>query len=73
MTDITPNDPLLEQLDSAGFVAWLAANNWKRKAHPNERMIVFTGPLDDDGVPLILVLPATADGQDGAGGSARGL
>jgi hypothetical protein len=43
---------------------FLHKSGWKRVPHPNERLLVFEGPVDDFRKPLKIVLPASDDYVD---------
>jgi hypothetical protein len=40
------------------FLTYLLRKGWTQVDHPNTRIILFYGPLDDEGEPLQLILPA---------------
>ena len=57
MTRISPNDSLLRTLNVEDVAAYLEFLGWVKREHPNPRLFVFQGPLDDFGEPLELWLP----------------
>mgnify|MGYP003288942663 CR=1 FL=1 len=46
------------------FTFYLIRHGWSQVDHPNTRIILFHGPLDDENQPLQLILPATTTFQD---------
>lgn len=52
------DEALMEGVRLAEVTAWLASNGWHhRTAFPRADVLVFDGPLDEDGQPLVVVLP----------------
>jgi diguanylate cyclase (GGDEF)-like protein len=45
-------------------IIYLETNGWKRVEHPNDRLLVYSGPDDDEGVPIKLTLPRDMNLQD---------
>jgi hypothetical protein len=43
---------------------YLLLHEWQQVEHPNKRMQVFDGELDDVGKPIWIVLPVTEDFRD---------
>jgi hypothetical protein len=43
---------------------YLLLHGWQQVEHPNKRMQVFDGELDDEGKPIRLVLPVTEEFSD---------
>lgn len=54
----------IEDIDISKLAAYLTESGWKTIQHPNDNVIVFEGPEDDDGMPIDLVLPKEDDFQD---------
>jgi hypothetical protein len=52
-------DPNLEPTLIRKFTTYLIRKGWTQVDHPNTRIILFYGPLDDQGEPLQLILPAS--------------
>jgi hypothetical protein len=50
-------DPKIESLDLEKLSAYVRQAGWKLLDHPNQKLQVFQGPDDDDGLPIKLVLP----------------
>lgn len=64
MIRLNPNDPCLERLQMSDLVAYLEAHFWQPLPCPNERILLFAGPLDDDGRPIELMLPRESEFRD---------
>ena len=64
MNMISAGDPLLKKIPINVFVGYLERNGWVQIDHPNDRIFLFQGPLDDDGKPLQLILPRNHDLED---------
>lgn len=43
---------------------YLLANGWTRKPYPRQQLLVFEGPLDDHGSPIVETLPASREAAD---------
>lgn len=54
----------LKKLSIDQIVAFLEKHGWIQAEHPNKRIFVFEGPLDDDGNPLQLILPIHCQFED---------
>jgi hypothetical protein len=52
-------DPRVEQVHVPAARSYLLSHGWKLKASPRPQVLLFEGPLDDDGEPIVLLLPAT--------------
>src|SRR5262245_5542214 len=52
-------DPRVNDVRVADMRAYLARRSWKEKLHPQPGLLVFEGPLDDDGKPIIQILPSS--------------
>lgn len=56
---------LLEGIDLRHVTAYLGSSDWKRREDfPRKDLVVFDGPLADDGEPISAVLPAFDKGSD---------
>src|SRR4051794_27108441 len=51
--------PPLERVRS-----YLPAHGWRLKDWPGPELLVFEGPLDDDGQPIIQIVPSSEAYQD---------
>jgi hypothetical protein len=60
-------DPRVRQVAASGMESYLTAHGWKRVQHPRKQLMVFEGPLDDDGEPLILAIPSSERFKDFTG------
>jgi hypothetical protein len=54
-------DPRTAQLSIDQIVAYLQAHDWKQKAYPMPELLVFEGPLDDEGKPFLIDIPSNTD------------
>lgn len=61
MVKIIAEDMFLEEIDINDILAYLRTTNWRPLEYSNTRLIVFEGPKDDNGKPIILSLPARND------------
>ncbi|MEW6732470.1 MAG: hypothetical protein AB1489_14165 [Acidobacteriota bacterium] len=57
MTNIKLDNTLLQFIDISYLSSYLEKHGWKQSEHPNDRIILFKGPLDNDGEPIDLVIP----------------
>jgi hypothetical protein len=57
-------DPRIELVDVAGIQSYLEARGWQRQPYPGPELLVFGGPVDDDGEPIIQVLPSSEKMRD---------
>lgn len=64
MTRISTDEPILKQVSVERFREYLIRSGWTPSKHPNERILLFEGSVDDDGSPLQLVLPRSNHLQD---------
>jgi diguanylate cyclase (GGDEF)-like protein len=46
------------------IIIYLETNGWKMVEHPSDRLLVYSGPDDDDGIPVKLTLPKDMNLQD---------
>ncbi len=51
-------DPRIAQVQVAGVRAYLQQRGWTLQPYPGPELLVFGGPLDDDGEPVIQVVPS---------------
>jgi hypothetical protein len=54
---ILADNSLLHTLSIDNFRIYLEQHGWILVYHPNKRLLVFEGPLDDNGEPIILAIP----------------
>ena len=64
MNGIKPEDARLKKLRIETLLAYLRASGWNLLEHPNERAWFLSGPPDDEGQPVKLILPRRQDYQD---------
>lgn len=64
MIPITKDDVFLKNLSIQKLVDYLESIGWRKVEHPNARIVLFHGQLDNEGVPLELVLPRTMIYED---------
>lgn len=64
MIRISANNPILNKLSINKFVEYLKQAGWMPAEHPNERILLFEGSVDDDGKSLQLILPKSHHFQD---------
>ena len=58
MTNRTWIDPRIAQVRVAGVRSYLSQHGWKEQTYPGPELLVFGGPVDDDGEPIIQVIPS---------------
>jgi hypothetical protein len=51
-------DPRIAQVKVADVRSYLLQRGWTPQPYPRPELLVFAGPLDDDGEPMIQVLPS---------------
>jgi uncharacterized membrane-anchored protein len=64
MKKISADNPILKKLSINKFVEYLKHSGWMLSKHPNERILLFEGSVDDNGTPLQLILPRSNHFQD---------
>lgn len=64
MSEIEPDNRLLRSIPLDDVADYLLEGGWRRVEHPNNKLLVFEGPDDDDGKPIRLILPRRMDYQD---------
>lgn len=52
-------DPRMERVRVDDVRAYLEAHGWVQKPYPRPELLVFEGPLDDGGEPIVQVLPSS--------------
>jgi hypothetical protein len=57
-------DPRLPLVRAADARAYLVSRNWHLQPYPSPELLVFEGPTDDDGQPIIQVLPSSEQMRD---------
>ena len=57
-------DPRLPLVRVAGVRAYLLNRAWRLQPYPRPELLVFEGPTDDDGQPIIQVLPSSEQMRD---------
>lgn len=62
MIEINPDIEL--NLRKQDVEKYLLTHGWQQVEHPNKKMQVFDGVLDDEGQPIRLVLPVTERFRD---------
>lgn len=57
-------DPRLSLVRVAGVRSYLLGRGWRLQPHPAAELLVFEGPADDDGQPIVQVLPSSEQMRD---------
>ncbi len=57
LSEIAPNDTMLQNLNIEDIVAYLKKTGWKPVPHPNKRLQLFEGFSDINGDPIEVALP----------------
>jgi hypothetical protein len=57
-------DPRIRSVRVAGVRSYLQKRGWHLQPGPETNLFVFEGPLDDDGEPIIEVLPVSEQMRD---------
>lgn len=57
-------DPRIENVTVAEMRAYLLQRGWKQRPYPRPELLVFQGPADDSGEPILQVLPSTENLAD---------
>jgi hypothetical protein len=52
-------DPRIDRLTVADVRTYLLNKGWRLQAFPGPELLVFEGPKDDDGKPIVQVLPSS--------------
>jgi hypothetical protein len=48
----------------AGVRSYLLGRGWRLQPHPASELLVFEGPADDDGQPIVQMLPSSEQMRD---------
>lgn len=57
-------DPRIASVQVAGVQSYMLSHGWKRQPWPGPELLVFAGPLDDDGEPILQILPSSERMRD---------
>jgi hypothetical protein len=57
-------DPRVEQVRVPGVRSYMLRHGWKLRPYPGPELLVFDGPLDDDGEPIIQLIPSSERMRD---------
>lgn len=58
MTEIAPHEPYLDGISADAVASYAEGTGlWNLISHPNPKLRVYSGPLDDSGQPFHLVIP----------------
>ncbi len=57
-------DPRLPLVRVAGMRSYLLGRGWRLQPYPGPELLVFEGPADDDGQPIVQVLPSSEQMRD---------
>ena len=52
-------DPRIDRVSVANVEAYLLSLGWKEQPHPGSDLLVFQGPDDNEGEPILQVLPSS--------------
>jgi hypothetical protein len=55
--DVISHDFYLDELDLRDLRTYVEKSGWKELSYPSDRLMVFEGPENDDGKPIILSIP----------------
>jgi hypothetical protein len=64
MSDRVWVDPRLPLVRLAGVRSYLLSRGWHLQPYPAPELLVFEGPADDDGQPIVQVLPSSEQMRD---------
>jgi hypothetical protein len=64
-------DPRVGQVKPSDVMHYLVSHGWKRQPFPRQEVLVFEGPPDDSGKPIIQMLPASEGAPDYRGSLIR--
>jgi hypothetical protein len=59
MSNLAWVDPRVSLVRVAALQSYLLGRGWKARPYPGPELLVFEGPLDDDGEPIIQVVPSS--------------
>ncbi len=57
-------DPRISLVRVAGLRSYLLGRGWRPQSYPGPELLVFEGPADDDGRPIVQVLPSSEQMRD---------
>ena len=57
-------DPRVSLVRVAGVRSYLLSRGWRPQPYPRPELLVFEGPPDDDGQPIVQVLPSSEQMRD---------
>ncbi|MCI0455506.1 MAG: hypothetical protein L0Z62_00835 [Gemmataceae bacterium] len=57
-------DPRVKFVKVAALKAYLLRQKWEEVASPRSQMLLFKGPVGDDGEPIIQAVPSAERGSD---------
>jgi hypothetical protein len=57
-------DPRTQSVRVAGVKSYLLRRGWELQPSPGPELLVFGGPVDDDGEPIVQVLPSSEQMRD---------
>lgn len=52
-------DPRIDRVTVSNLRTYLLNRDWRLQPFPGPELLVFEGPNDDDGVPILQVLPSS--------------
>ena len=64
LNKISAGDPILESIPISECLSYVERIGWTRIDHPNDRITLLEGPLDDQGTALQLILPRDHNQED---------
>jgi hypothetical protein len=64
MIDRSLLDPRIWQIRAEQMRAYMLDHGWKIRPYPRPEQIVFDGPNDDDGLPILQTLPSSEKARD---------
>ncbi len=57
-------DPRVGQVRVADVRSYLLSRGWRLRPYARPELLVFEGPTDDEGEPIVQVLPSSEEMQD---------
>ncbi len=57
-------DPRIQSVGVAGMRSYLISRGWQLQPQAGQDLLVFGGPVDDDGEPIVQVLPSSERMRD---------
>lgn len=64
MSNLAWVDPRVQLVRVAEVQSFLLGRGWKRRPFPGPELLVFEGPVDEDGVPIVQVVPSSEQMRD---------